>query len=436
MHIRSPRSWRASAAVVAAVALVLTGCSQAKDVDYTPPEQAEGEFPADTVAQLEDAVVHAMAATGATGAIVGVWAPWSGSWVSAQGTQSVADTDPVSADMTFRIADVTRMMTCDVLFGLAEEGSLELGDPISDYVSSVPNLTDVTLIELCDGTSGLGMSAPTAEAAWLNTPGRVWNVRELATYGVARDGEQRGQRFDGSDAGYLLLGQAMERASGKNAATLIHEYVAAPLQLESTLLPPSTPDSTGLHGNVLEWGEAGWQCDAPRDITWQSSSLGYTDSGVVSTIHDLGRYVQATAAQALGTEGRWDTPLPAADDAPSWFQATGGAYQVGPLVGQHGWVPGYSVAAYSDPATGFTVAVVLNNSTAGAGMISALAWELAAIASKAPAAPGQTAPSFALPFTAEQYREQIAAGALCPLPGTEEPPVEETAPEGEAGEEG
>ncbi|MGB3376309.1 MAG: serine hydrolase, partial [Microbacterium sp.] len=92
---------------------------------------------------------------------------------------------------------------------------------------------------------------------------------------------------------------------------------------------------------------------------------------------------------------------------------------VGSMIGQHGWVPGYVTAAYSDPETGFTVAVTLNNSSTGGGTAAYLAWELAAIASKAPAAKGQTAPDFGLPFTAEQYGQVIADGAICKAPAAE-----------------
>ncbi|MGV2901002.1 serine hydrolase, partial [Microbacterium sp. AGC62] len=81
---------------------------------------------------------------------------------------------------------------------------------------------------------------------------------------------------------------------------------------------------------------------------------------------------------------------------------------------------GYATAAYSDPTTGFTVAVVLNDSTAGVAIAQQLSWELAAIASKAPAAAGQTAPEFGLPFTAEQYHEAITKSALACVP----PPAE------------
>src|SRR5690606_17426985 len=110
---------------------------------------------------------------------------------------------------------------------------------------------------------------------------------------------------------------------------------------------------------------------------------GFTDAGVVSTIDDLGRYMRATATQALaGGSGstRWSNPLPFSSNAELWRQATGGADFAGPLLGGFGMVPGYLSAAYSDPETGFTVAVVLNNSTAGASPAAYLAWELAAIA--------------------------------------------------------
>ena len=63
-------------------------------------------------------------------------------------------------------------------------------------------------------------------------------------------------------------------------------------------------------------------------------------------------------------------------------------------------MPGYLTAAFADPNVGLTVAVVLNNSAIGADVAAYLAWELAAIASKAPAAAGETAPEAGLPWTA------------------------------------
>ncbi|PVE98216.1 serine hydrolase domain-containing protein [Microbacterium sp. TPD7012] len=427
MQHLSSRRWRAVAATAAVLGLVLTGCSSGETFTYTPPAQVDGALPDDTVAAMQEAVDSAIAASGASGAIVGVWVPWSGSWVTASGTQERSGETPLDTEMSFRIADVTRLMTCDVLYALADEGTVKLDAKVPKYVSGVADMQDITLLDLCNGTSGAGSSEATVKNAWLNTPDRVWAPLELAGFGLGRPRVAAHTTYRDSDSGYLLLGLALERASGMTASELIAEYVTEPLGLPNTSLPGPTaaPPSGGpsMNGHFINVVEGGYGCAAPVDITELSSSSGFTDSGVVSTITDLGRYAQAEAAQVLRTKdkpARFGAPLPVAADAPSWYQATGGAYLVGSLVGQHGWTPGYATAAYSDPATGFTVAVVLNDSTAGPLFAQYLSWELAAIASKAPAASGETAPEFGLPFTAGQYHQAIIDAALVCV----DPPVE------------
>ena len=423
MQLLSSRRWRAATATAAVLALILTGCSSEDSFTYTPPAQVDGALPDDTVAAMQAAVDNALVASGATGAIVGVWVPWSGSWVAGVGTQDRDGGAEISTDMSFRIADVTRLMTCDVLYALADEGTLKLDAPVPDYVSGVADLKDVTLLDLCNGTAGIGSSEERVKSAWLSTPDRVWAPLELAGGGLATARVAPHTTFRDSDAGYLLLGLALERATGLTASELIAKYVTAPLDLTSTSLPDPTAAAPGpgtaMKGHFINPFEGAYDCAAPVDITKMSSSAGFTDSGVVSTIADLGRYAQAEAAQVLRTKekpDRFGAPLPAADGAASWYQATGGAYLVGSMIGQQGWTPGYATAAYSDPKTGFTVAVVLNDSTKGAVFAQQLSWELAAIASKAPAAAGQTAPEFGLPFTAEQYHQATIDAALPCLP--------------------
>ena len=102
-----------AAAALLAVTLVAAGCSADGPRDVQLPSQAEAALPDDVSTQLDEAVRNAMAATASTGAIAGVWSPWSGSWVSAIGTD--ASGSALTSDMTFRAGDVTRMMTCDVL---------------------------------------------------------------------------------------------------------------------------------------------------------------------------------------------------------------------------------------------------------------------------------------------------------------------------------
>lgn len=407
------RSLAATGAVV--LALVLSGCgpSDAEPLpSYTPPE-ISGDLPAETVAALRDAVVHAMGSARASGAIVGVWAPWAGAWVSGLGTQSVEDQTPVTAEMLFRIGDVTRLMTCDVLDALEREEIVPREAIAAQYISVAPHLVDVTLRDLCNGTAGIGMHEPTLREQWHKMPERVWSPQELASYGLGDPRSEVKTSYRNSDSAYVLLGLALERAAGAPASSLFQRHVAAPLGLSATVLPlppAATPGEPALRGHIMSPSGEGFVCEAPVDITVLSSSVGFTESGAVSTIEELGRYIQATASQALAggaSSPRFSQPLPLSDNDEGWRQATGGAHLVGPLIGQFGSIPGYSTAAFSDPDSGLTVAVVLNDSTDG-GMIAAyLAWELAAIAAKA-----GSGSQLALPFTAEGMRAAIADRTL------------------------
>ena len=83
---------------VLAVTFALSACAAASPAVIDLPTQVDGALPEDTTTQLQDAVTFAMAASGASGAIVGVWAPWSGSWVTGLGTQNVGGGGDVSTE--------------------------------------------------------------------------------------------------------------------------------------------------------------------------------------------------------------------------------------------------------------------------------------------------------------------------------------------------
>jgi D-alanyl-D-alanine carboxypeptidase len=414
---------RAIAVIAGAVTavLLLAGCSFGGEVDPDLPPHTAASFPDETVQQLTDAVTHAMGITGSSGAIVGVWAPWSGAWVTGLGTQRPDGGGEVTKDLVFRAGKVTRAMTCDVLFEAADAGKVKLDDSISEYVSGVPDLSEVTLQELCDGTSGIGSYAGQLYSSWITNPDRAWDPRYLASFGLGQPRtSDPGVAYRDSDAGYVLLGLALERATDRSAADLIQTYVADPLGLDATALGdvPSSGELQG--GQSVNNAEGALDCAQPVDLTSASSSSGFTDAGVVTDIDDLGRYVQALASGTLvKDDDRFGAPTAVAADGPTWYTADGGAIIAGSLIGQYGKVPGYITAAFADPTTGLTVAVVLNNSAADAAVGEYLAWELAAIASKAPAAAGQTVPEAGLPWTAEQYHDAISTLAVCTPPAAE-----------------
>lgn len=405
-------------AIAGAAALLLgvSACAADAELKVDLPAQVDAAFPDDTQAQLQASMDRAIAATGSSGAIVGVWAPWAGSWVKGLGTSTPGGA-PVTTDMIFKAGAVTRAMTCDALYAAVADGTVDLDDPVTEWVSGIQLDASLTLGQLCDSTSGLGSYTDRLTGRMLASPARTWEPRELLAYGTAQTpGGPGGTTFSDSSTGYILLGIALEKATGKSAAALYKDDVADPLDLTATTLA-RTSTST-LHGLISGDADGAVACAAPTDVTGLSPSAGFTASGVETDITDLGRYAQALAigARSYDDDSRFDNPLPVVADGPAWFTATGGAYQAGDLIGQYGSVPGYLTAAFADKNTGMTVAVVLNNSRAGGDVARVLAWELAAIASKAPAAAGGTAPAAGLPWTAEDMAAQLAGAAVCPIP--------------------
>ena len=263
---------------VLAVTLALAACAAASPAVIDLPTQVDGGFPEETTTQLQDAVTFAMAAAGASGAIVGVWAPWSGSWVTGLGTQNIGGGGEVSREMQFRAAQETRPMTCDVLYALEAKGTVSGSDSVTEYVAGVSDLQDITLDQLCNGTSGIGSFAPVLLSQWITNPDRVWDPRELASYGLGQGRSVPGAAYTGSDAGYLLLGLALERASGQTASELLDEYVFQPLALDATTLPAGASAKPAGEGPALAGHHSlpdaagAMNCTEPLDITKISSS--------------------------------------------------------------------------------------------------------------------------------------------------------------------
>ncbi len=406
-----------AAATAIGLALGLGACAAEAPTIDLGIDQVESALPDTVREQLQAVTETAMTATGSSGAIVGVYAPWSGEWVAGLGTTTPggAEVDP---SMTFKAPGVTRAMTCDVLYALAADGTVQLDDTVTSWLETYPNQDDITLEQLCDSTSGLRPYLDQLLRRVVKTPERVWNPRELIAYGLAQGRAfDPGARFGDADTGYVLLGIVLERASGMSMDDLYRKYVFGPVGMASSSLPRTAGDPAnrlgGLRSGTMKGGAP--NCAEPTDLTALSSSVGFSASGVVSDVDDLAQYARSLAAQARSYDvpQRFEQTRQVSGDAPTWFTADGGAYQAGSLVGQHGSIPGYLTAAYADRETGLTVVVVLNNSRASSSVARLLAWQLAAIASKAPAADGRTAPEAGFPWTAESLAASVSRLAVC-----------------------
>lgn len=405
-------------AAAAALVLALAACttnSGAPDL----PEQQSGGFSPEVTKRLEGAVAEAMTLANASAAMVGVWAPWAGSWVDGIGTTGPADGVPVRADMTFRAGQITTAMSCTVLLSLVDDGRVGLDDQLTTWVPGLVGTTGVTLRELCQNTSGIGDYSVQLRTHFVNNPTRYWPPLELASDGIAtaRTGAP-GERYSFSQTNAVLLGIALQNATGQNWSQLYNERVFDPLRMDSTVLPDHRVFVVpGAHPAGFSAGvdaAGGWMCDSVRDLTALSPSMGWTAAGVVSNVPDLKAFVQGLASGSLLSEKSVDAQTRTVSAGASWRGYGLGLMRLGPLLGAASAVPGYLSAAYADPSSGLTIVVALNNSTPGADFAQGLAQRLASIASKVPAEVAGSKVVAPLPWSEQQAVDAMRASAPCP----------------------
>ena len=190
-----------------------------------------------------------------------------------------------------RINSLSKLMTAQILAHLESEGKIKLADKLNtfaprDHSGALPRaLATITLRDLLTHTSGIARDVPMSvwRAAnprderwlWLKTKGARAQPHAIAEY---------------SNAAYLFLGDALERASAQPYKQLLSRYVTAPFGLHDTSLAP-TPK----------------QCQRLLSATRQSCDAGHATAGswgIYSTSDDIAHWLQALMRAPQGSPMR------------------------------------------------------------------------------------------------------------------------------------
>jgi D-alanyl-D-alanine carboxypeptidase len=136
-------------------------------------------------------------------------------WVGASGFADVRRRVPVRRDTLFAIASVTKPFVAGLVVRLAARGVLGLDDALSHWVPRFPGARRITLRQLLDQTSGLDDYVTDGRflaAERRRGPEAEWAPRQLLRY-VPSPLAAPGERWNYSNANYLLLGLVVERAT-------------------------------------------------------------------------------------------------------------------------------------------------------------------------------------------------------------------------------
>ena len=157
-------------------------------------------------------------------------------------TQAVGDSMtsvPATADMRFRNGAVAISYVSTLLLKLVEAKKVSLDDKLSKWLPDFENADRVTLGQLAQMTSGypdyvLGNDAFSAQ--FYANPFRQWTTDELLAQISSRPLlYEPGTNWNYAHTNYILLGLALEKATGRDMPTLLADQVLGPLGLKSTV---------------------------------------------------------------------------------------------------------------------------------------------------------------------------------------------------------
>lgn len=412
----------AAIGVLAVAALGLTACTGGNG--SAGPGNVD-EVDKGLAANIDQAVESAMQLSGSTQAIVGVWDGKSGTYLHGYG-------DGVDGNTRFRGAQSTQPVVCALLLDTVHGDAKKLDRKVSKDLTRQSGIGDVTYRQLCDMRSGLADYKGAYADIFANNPTRPWPEQELIAQGVAHSPlSWPGLDFHQSDTNAVLLGRALGVKAGQDLGTLLADHVFSPAGMGSTYYPAS--DSTTVSGASLDgltYPSSGGApvCDVePVKVDKVSPTMLAGAGGTVTTATDLKNFYEKYLSGSFGDDKKivtdtLPTANPERDEAgnptnepePADPQWAFGMEKTGPLYGRSGAITGTLSAAYHDPASGFTVVVALNNSSAGAGFARALAFELAALSTA-----GGMGPE--LPWSADDQAQALAGAAICQAPPEQAP---------------
>jgi len=150
------------------------------------------------------------------------------------------DKYPLTKKNLFRVGSISKSFAALLAMRLQEADKLNIESPFKNYVKAplINNIytnTNITIEQLMEHTAGLvGLTA----AEWDYDESDELKLEQslLLKKGDHETHWQPGLHHSYTNAGYGLLGLALEKATGKNYEALMEEYVFAPLEMQSSTL--------------------------------------------------------------------------------------------------------------------------------------------------------------------------------------------------------
>jgi serine beta-lactamase-like protein LACTB, mitochondrial len=209
-------------------------------------------------------------------------------WSEGFGYADVDGRVPACPDTRFRVGSVTKPITAAAMAKLHEEGKLDLDAPVQRYVPSFPHA--VTARQLAGHRAGIRHYRDDMEAFTRQHYASLTHALSLFQNDSLLF--PPGSNHEYTSYGYLLLGAAIEAASGQEFGAYLTDHVFRPLGMSRSTVDRNDSTLAGLtrlYDHVTPYVTDGQVHPAP--FVDMSSKL--PGGGVISTTEDLARFGSA-----------------------------------------------------------------------------------------------------------------------------------------------
>ena len=228
--------------------------------------------------------------------------------ITAEGGFGFADLSSqrrAGANTPWPIASVTKSFTAVLAMQLAEQGSLDLDAPVTDY------LADLCVAD-ARRTQRLSVRRLLSHAGGLGRTGHQDRTREeqpnpfptrealLAALHEVKPQAPVGQCFSYSNESYAIVGKIIETLSGKPLERCYQEHIFEPLQMRGSAVSFATWRSDPNRAYLYAGAEIGPYGSGQRHGDYEVVELVedyqtfLSTGGIVSTAHDLALYQLAS----------------------------------------------------------------------------------------------------------------------------------------------
>ena len=280
------------------VLLLLSGC-----VPATPPTQESPPSDSAKADAVMTIVRDTMAEAHLKAVIVRVTTDGEEVVTRAVGESMTAV--PATTNMHFRNGAVAISYVSTLLLILVDEKKVALDDKLSKWLPDVPHADKVTLGQLAQMTSGYAdyvIGNTEFEKALYEDPFRQWEPDQILGFATSKPLlYEPGTNWNYAHTNYVLLGKALEKATGEDMPKLLNERVLRPLGLSNTAnsFTPEIPAPV-LHAFTSERREA---LKIPSGTPFHEESTYWNPSWTIThgAIQTTNIYDMEASASGLGS---------------------------------------------------------------------------------------------------------------------------------------